>query len=188
MSSASEHEDRHGRITAELAGLSLELARDLQRRALETEDHAEAARLAEAFHKVSRGLRQTLALDMKLIRFRGELAREARAKAEAQEAKRQLEAEERALFYRHKQAMLDRYVGGLIWNEHERPEAERAELAERLEAWIAEASDRPDFADTPDGDLLLEACLDLGLDPAPLFEDALKPFSWITTPRPADTG
>ena len=55
-------EDRHGRILAELAGMGLELARDLRERALAAETAEEATRLARAFQAISRGVRQTLAL------------------------------------------------------------------------------------------------------------------------------
>ncbi|HVI34393.1 hypothetical protein [Phenylobacterium sp.] len=73
-------EDRHGRILAELAGLSLELARDLQARALAAESAEDAAKLAAAFHRTARCVRQCLALEAKLVH---DLAREARVAAEA---------------------------------------------------------------------------------------------------------
>jgi len=61
-------ETRHGLILAELAGLGLTLARDLHARALEAETGEEAAKLAGAFHRISRGVRQSLALEAKLER------------------------------------------------------------------------------------------------------------------------
>ena len=72
-------EDRHGRILAELAGLSLELSRDLQARALAAETVEDATKLAAAFHRTARAVRQCLALEARLIHDR---AREARARAE----------------------------------------------------------------------------------------------------------
>jgi hypothetical protein len=61
-------ETRHGKILAELAQLGLSLAKDLHARALDAESAEEAARLATAFHRISRGVRQTLALEAKLMR------------------------------------------------------------------------------------------------------------------------
>jgi hypothetical protein len=61
-------ETRHGHILAELASLGLTLARDLHARALAAETAEEAAKLAGAFHRISRGVRQSLALEAKLER------------------------------------------------------------------------------------------------------------------------
>ena len=61
-------ETRHGHILAELASLGLILARELHARALAAETPDEAARLAGAFHQISRGVRQSLALEAKLGR------------------------------------------------------------------------------------------------------------------------
>ncbi|MCR5879149.1 hypothetical protein [Phenylobacterium sp. J367] len=66
-------EDRHTVTLRALAGMSLELCRDLQQRALNAESPEDAVRLATAFHRVSRGLRQTLALELKLVRYKDEL-------------------------------------------------------------------------------------------------------------------
>jgi hypothetical protein len=61
-------ETRHGKILAELAQLGLSLAKDLHARALDAESPEDAAKLATAFHRISRGVRQTLALEAKLMR------------------------------------------------------------------------------------------------------------------------
>jgi hypothetical protein len=68
--SAAAHisETRHGHILAELASLGLTLARELHARALAAETTEEAAKLATAFHRISRGVRQSLALEAKLER------------------------------------------------------------------------------------------------------------------------
>ncbi|WP_334165496.1 hypothetical protein, partial [Phenylobacterium sp.] len=73
MSVDAPAQDRHSAMLAELAAMSLTLARDLQNRALEADTPAEAAKLAAAFQRVARGLRQTLALELKVIRFRDEM-------------------------------------------------------------------------------------------------------------------
>jgi hypothetical protein len=165
-------EDRHGRILAELAGLSLELARDLQARATAAESGEEAARLASAFHQVSRGLRQTLALELKVIRFRGELAREAQA-AEAAEVRRRVAVRDAAVEARRWEVASQ--VRPLIWTEREdelsdakRAEAERLDLD--FDGWLQEAQRRPDFLEVDVDDLIIEACEVLGFDTALLYE------------------
>jgi hypothetical protein len=67
MSSTDDMDARHGRILAELAEAGMGLARGLY---AATQDapvsNADFALLAEAFHTVSRSIRQTLALEFKL--------------------------------------------------------------------------------------------------------------------------
>jgi hypothetical protein len=176
------HEDRHGRILAELAGLSLALARDLQERALAAETAEEAARLATAFQHISRGVRQTLALELKVIRFRNELDREAKAAAaEAAEAARCHE-NFRAPAIRARRDSVAHAVERLIYCEPESEETDfddRRALAlqVRLNEWLALAGDRPDFTTTDEDALIIEACEMLGLDPGRLyvFEDEAEP-------------
>jgi hypothetical protein len=91
--------ERQGRMLAELGELGLALARDLQGRALAAETPQEAAQLADAFHRISRSVRQSLALEAKLKResVRDERDRrddEAR-ETEARRAARQTELRKR---------------------------------------------------------------------------------------------
>src|SRR5438552_14674289 len=53
---------------SELTQLGMSLARDLHARAAAAGTNAEAAQLAEAFHKISRSVRQSLALKARLAR------------------------------------------------------------------------------------------------------------------------
>src|SRR5258705_8925277 len=82
MSTAAEKQERQERILAELSELGLALARDLQARALAATDIAEASELGLAFQRVSRSVRQTLALEAKLERDRLRADREDRTEAQ----------------------------------------------------------------------------------------------------------
>ena len=64
----AEMQARHGEILAEVADLCLTLGRRLHERAMaaQTDEAAQAAALA--FHRVTRSLRQTLALEARLER------------------------------------------------------------------------------------------------------------------------
>ncbi|MDB5419796.1 MAG: hypothetical protein JWP50_3215, partial [Phenylobacterium sp.] len=68
MSDRAEMTERHGRILAELAELGLGSARDLQQRQLAAETPKDAAVLASALHRISRSVRQCLALEARLER------------------------------------------------------------------------------------------------------------------------
>lgn len=69
-------ETRQGMILAQLAGLGVSIARDLEQRACAAKTNEEAVSLAGAFHKVARSVRATLALEMKLVRDQQVLLRD----------------------------------------------------------------------------------------------------------------
>lgn len=77
----TEKQQRQDRILAELSELGLALARDLQACALAADDVATKSELGLAFQRVSRAVRQTLALEAKLERDRLRDARDAQADA-----------------------------------------------------------------------------------------------------------
>jgi hypothetical protein len=174
-------EDRHGRILAELAGLSLELARDLQNRALTAETPEHAARLASAFQGVARGLRQTLALELKVADFRRRQELDARRDLAAgilSDLPDDSTVLGAALDKATRRDEINAVVGGLIWNEYEQPEddadattAPDPEVLQRaLDHFLDVAERREDFA-TADLDLqVMVACHALGLDPGLLYE------------------
>ena len=135
--------DRREAILAELADLSLTLARDLHARALAASDEATACDLGLAFHRISRSLRQTLALEARL-------EREARA---AEREDRHHQAQETLKRVQAKRREVRNAVSCLIWTEHEPDEAEQ--LFETLEALISDDSeDQQAFLETP-----LETCI-----------------------------
>jgi hypothetical protein len=104
--------ERSDLILDELAKLGLVLARDLQQRALAAEDNDEAARLAMAFHHVSRSVRQSLALTEKLQRDRRRAVRDDIDHTERHTASR------RDARKTHVRTIVSR----LIWTEAERPD------------------------------------------------------------------
>lgn len=139
-----EMNERHGRILAKLSELSLTLAADLHTRALAAEDTDEVAELVNAFHKISRGLRQTMALEARLHRDSAIAAREA---AVDDERTRPARIERR-------QAEVRAAVERLIWTEVERDETfeddDDAELTVGLVGdLVMEDFTDEDFADTP---------------------------------------
>src|SRR6476646_4663620 len=77
-------DDPYAPYLREIAGMSVSLARDLFNRASETQDNGEAVRLAGAFHKVTRGLRQTIALVAKLEQDYARAEREAKPERDRQ--------------------------------------------------------------------------------------------------------
>src|ERR1700761_5768781 len=97
MASAAVRRERQDAVLAELSELGLTLARDLHARALASETVQEAEKLSLAFQRVSRGVRQTFALELKLDRARKAADRELATDAleEAVRLARQAEAEAR---------------------------------------------------------------------------------------------
>jgi hypothetical protein len=79
---ASDMAERHGRILARLSELGLSLAETVHERALAAETTEETAELGLAFHRISRSVRQTLALEAKLERERQQELAQDRAKAQ----------------------------------------------------------------------------------------------------------
>jgi hypothetical protein len=130
---------RHAAALGQLAELGLALAADLQRRALAAEDDDTAAKLADSFHKVGRSVRQTLALEAKLLREQAVDARELAAE----------DARTRPARIRQRQREVRREVERLIWNEVEdEHEAEvGVDMLRDLAAGAAEMD--ADFADAP---------------------------------------
>lgn len=114
MSTPAEMAERHGRILSELSELGLGLARDLQARALAAEDTATAADLALAFHRISRSVRQSLALEARLDRDLRRHSRDDREEAEREAAAR----------VKQRKAQLRKAVERAIWDEVEGEEAE----------------------------------------------------------------
>ncbi|PZQ56008.1 MAG: hypothetical protein DI570_21350, partial [Phenylobacterium zucineum] len=66
MSSNVDMDARHGRMLAELAEAGMGLARSLFAASQQGVSNQDFALLAEAFHTVSRSVRQTIALEFKL--------------------------------------------------------------------------------------------------------------------------
>ncbi|MCR5880993.1 hypothetical protein [Phenylobacterium sp. J367] len=195
-------EDRHTVTLRALAGMSLELCRDLQRRALDAESPEDAVRLATAFHRVSRGLRQTLALELKLVRYKDDLHFKAQEKADLAEARAKAEADLHEVAVDQRRKDVWEQVGDCFWTEHEgadwnlpddgidkpdRPPPEDP-MWDRLDAFLDEQEAKPDFL-TRDFDLLvIEACDAIGADPTLIYD--IRGREWAepeTEPETADS-
>ena len=95
MSSLAETAERHHRILTRLADAGERLALKLAERAEAAETEESAERLALSFQRVSRAVRMTLALEMRLMQDRLRLEREGRAERAliGQARKKQVRAE-----------------------------------------------------------------------------------------------
>ncbi len=166
---------RQMRMLQELAEIGMQLARAVGRQVAErtqedpggadTDLAADlAADLALVFSRISRAVRQTIALEARLDR---ELLQA--QKAENAAMAEQARAAERALARRRKHAVREA-VQEALDAEACGPELEAllADLDERLE----DADDDPDFAELAIGQLVARICRQLGVVPDPsLWED-----------------
>lgn len=87
MSDTSEMSLRHGAVLARLTELGLALAERVQAEAMAATGAEDLDRMSQAFHRVSRSVRMSMALEAKLARAERE---EARAQARAEEGAREL--------------------------------------------------------------------------------------------------
>jgi hypothetical protein len=208
MFDAAARRERQDAVLAELSELGLTLARELHARALAAESPQEADRLALAFQRVSRGVRQTFALELKLERARNEddreAERQARLRALAGEEPDDEPADPEVAETQARVGERFRRVRGalrrLMWDEAERDEDEFEILSEDLEARLDEAARRADFLDIPAEALIRQIKADMGLSgelrltacdaPDPATTRSLCPVdsdAWATG-RPADSG
>ena len=160
MFTAAEKRERQDRILAELSELGAALARDLQARTLAATDIAEASDLGLAFQRVSRSVRQTLALGAKLDRDQQRADREDRT--EAQEA--------RTAYAERRKAQVQIAVKRCIRYEHSGHDAEN--LLDELNDRLDEDALHDVFAGESDIDLhIARMCAELGV-PEPGADEA----------------
>lgn len=162
------------RMLGELAELGLVLARDLQQAALVAEDVQEKARLADAFGRVSRGVRQSIALHDRL-------ERDARTEALRQEPQRRA----------RRKAEVRQVVAASIWREYERLDAHPDHLLAELDLHLAAESETGGFLEHEPDAVIARLCRALGLsvpaagdspaDPA-LAETAGPPTPRVSPP------
>ena len=159
MATASEKQARQERILAELSELGLALARDLQARALAASDIAEASELGLAFQRVSRSVRQTLALEARLERDRQRADREDRADSSHAATE----------YAERRKAQVKIAVKRCVRYEHTGVDAEN--LLDELDDRLDEDALHDVFAgDDPIEDFIARMCGELGV-PAPGSED-----------------
>lgn len=138
MSTSLPPDDPYAPYLQEIAGMSVSLARNLQERALAAEDNDQAARLASAFHKVTRGLRQTIALHAKLAQDHARSEREARPERDRLHKAKVSERHTR----------LHRVLQKVIWDEAESPETADEMIGDLFEI-LREEADGETFLDEP---------------------------------------
>jgi hypothetical protein len=156
MSRAAEMAERHQAVLTELSALGLDLARVLHERALAAETPEETAALAGAFHRISRSVRQTLALEARLKRDLKRQDRDDLAETERQQTS----------LIRTRKAQVRAAVERLVWTEAEPDEAE--DLLSDLDERLAEEALYPGFACDPVEAHIERLTTDLGLpDPPP---------------------
>jgi hypothetical protein len=145
--------EQHTAILAELAELGLSSARDLHARQLAAETPEQASRLAFALHRISRSIRQTLALQAKLERDARRTDLEdlviAQDAAKARKALRRDQVK----------ATVER----LIWIEHEKEGEDADHLVECLGELLAEDLLHDDFDAEPVEVHIAKMCEALGL-------------------------
>jgi hypothetical protein len=150
---AETHSAKCARILGELSELGLTLARDLHARALAAETVEDAQAAALAFHRISRSVRQSLALEARLERDREAVARDA-AQAVHDERLARVAARHRQV-----QGAMDR----LIWTEAEGDDDGVEILTEELSMRLDEAALAPDFLEIPLETLVARLSADMGL-------------------------
>jgi hypothetical protein len=162
----AEMAERHGRQLSRIAELATSLAEQLHADAMAATDPDGRARSAAAFHRIARAVRQTVALEARLLRERKALLRE-----ELAEARRREDARVSA-----RKAKVRAGVVRLIWTEHEQDDAEalEAELDERLDEHLVLDAD---FPDAPIEVLIARLAADLGLTPSEVADLPAAPHA-----------
>jgi hypothetical protein len=162
---SAERAVRHMRVLEELAEIGMELARSVRRQALEPGVAPVQGDLGLAFSRISRAVRQTIALEARIdadqLAWAAKRAVERTARR-AEDAERQAEAEEHRIDARG--AKVQRVIEQAI-----QAEAADADEAERLLDGMCERLDDCEFcddlADRPIGEIVARICRDLGLTP-----------------------
>jgi hypothetical protein len=176
---AETHSAKCARILGELSELGLTLARDLHARALAAETVADAQAAALAFHRISRSVRQSLALEAKLEREGAPAAQEA---VEAAQAERIARVDQR-------RRQLVRAIDPLIWTEADGDEEEADLLGEEFNARLDDAALAPDFLEIPLETLVARIAADMGLAAEAAAPDAQGQGAAQTPPPPpSDAG
>jgi hypothetical protein len=148
--------DTRMKMLGELAEMGLVLARDLQQAALVAEDSDEKVRLAEGFHRVGRGVRQSLALHAKFERDGHAAARERAAEVvrldDARRSRRKSDVK----------AVVER----LVWTEHENLD-DPEDLLEQMDRFLDVDADAEGFLDRDPDEVIAELCKVLNLPSPP---------------------
>jgi len=142
--------ERHGRMLKRLGEMSMALAEETFEAARNAKDPQERERLAAAFHRLSRSLRQTLALEARLERERHRQRIEAERHAD----------ELRQVRVKGRRDQVNASLTRLIWTEAERCDYD--DLLRDLDKILNDEALREDFLDGPVEDLIERISADLG--------------------------
>jgi hypothetical protein len=162
MHDAVEMAERHGRMLGRLSELGMSLAEGVHAQAaiaMEAADPKAVADLSLTFHRISRSVRQSIALEARLVRDLARAEREAAAEAEH---KRTAILRDPVAMVRRKAAVQEA-IEKIIWTEREGEAAE--ELLDRLETRLAPGSVDDDICLEPLETHIARLCADLGLPP-----------------------
>ncbi|MDB5464903.1 MAG: hypothetical protein JWP23_3292 [Phenylobacterium sp.] len=159
MSDPTEITERRGRILAELSELGLTLARSIHGRAMTAEDDKSASDLGLAFHRISRSVRQTLALEAKLER---DQRREAREDREAGEGQPERRLRDQVRIKRRKTDVREA-LQQVIWDEAEGEESD--DLLDLLDDHLEVAARSDDFGLDPLDHHIARLCAEFGFTP-----------------------
>lgn len=178
LSAPADLAETRARMLGELAELGLVLARDLQQAALTAEEPQDKVRLAEAFARVGRGVRQSLALHARMAREAMRDAAEAAVEAAVEAAR--LEPAQRS----RRKAQLRAAVETLIWREHERLDADPDLLLGELDACLDDEAEGDGFLHDDPEVLIARLCRMLEL-PIPSANDGGGPIAADRTAQAA---
>src|SRR5882757_8818452 len=191
MTCQSEKRARAEAMLGEVAELALKVARELAVRTRESEDVDQTVALADAFQKVSRVVRLTLALDFKLDRDAKAAAREAQeAEADAAEL-REAETPRAAQGpIEARKTRVSNLINRLLWNECEGDSEEYEVLFDDLSARLDEAALSADFETLPIETIAQRVIADMGLCGDLTLSLSETPAGDAPQPSPelADTG
>lgn len=160
-------------ILADLATMDLSLAKHLHACAMNADDVDEIVNLSRAYQRISRSVRQSLALHARLKRERERAEREAQTRPTPPPPKPARDEHRIA----ERQDDLRASVQRLIWSEYERAETEDEDeagyffdlLEQRLESAVRHdtfglVTRDGDWVEEPLDDHVVRVCRDLGLD------------------------
>lgn len=142
--------ERHGRMLKRLGEMAMALAEETYEAAMSAEDPQERERLKACFHRLSRSVRQTVALEARLERMRHR---------QVLETERRLD-EVRQARVKRRRAQVDASLTRLIWTEAER--CDYGDLVVELTKILNEEALSEDFLDGPVEDLVARIKADLG--------------------------
>ena len=160
MSDATPTAERREQMLGLLAEKTLALACAVQQRALEAETAQEMAQLSHAFVRLSRSVRQSIALH----------AREERDRLRGEQEATQTQAKARAPAVARRKQRLEREVTDILsadWDpEIEDDDGESSDLVASLRERLDDLSEAEDFLDIDPDRLIAQLCDDLAAEAA----------------------